>query len=330
MDDLNARILNLQNSISVADAQKAVRAVNRLITARDFLGASDALDAAVRAWNQTQQGTYPPFDNLRLTIQAAVELSQGREISRFDPKADVVNAFIKNARDALAEGRLADAAQNVKDALAVAPNYGEAKVLQLQIKKQTDPAGFQKDAAAQIATYLKMSTERGNVEGQKTAYLALLEYSRLDPKFAAQTRSTIQELEYTLGLARRPATPQQVARSAALVRQANQVQQQGTTDAWQAALDLLKQALQVNPDNTDAVRLDGLIRTKIGSTALAALSPTDTQVYNQAFSLFLSGAYQDAYNRVLQIWDDPRAPKNRTYAPLQRLKKRLEVQLNIS
>jgi len=329
-DDLNGRILNLQNSISVADAQKAVTAINRLITAKDFLGASDALDAAVRAWNQTQQGTYPPFDNLRLTIQAAVELSQGREIARFDPKADVVNAFIKNARDALADGRLGDAAQNVKDALVVAPNYGEAKVLQLQIKKQTDPVGFQKDAATQIATYLRMSTERGNIEGQKTAYLALLEYSKLDPKFAAQTRGTIQELEYALGLARRPATPQQVARSAALVREANLVQQQGTAEAWQQALDLLKQALQVNPDNTDAVRLDGLIRTKMGSTALAALSPADTQVYNQAFSLFLSGAYQDAYDRVLQIWDDPRAPKNRTYAPLLRLKKRLEVQLNIS
>jgi hypothetical protein len=203
-------------------------------------------------------------------------------------------------------------------------------VLQLQIKKQTDPAGFQKDAAAQIATYLKMSSDRGNVEGQKTAYLALLEYSRLDPRFAAQTRGTIQELEYSLGLARRPATPQQVASSADLVRQADQIQQQGTAEAWQRALDVLKQALQVNPDNTDAVRLDGLIRTKMGSTALAALSSVDTQVYNQAFSLFLSGAYQDAYDRVLQLWDDPRAPRNKTYAPLLRLKKRLEVQLNIS
>ncbi len=329
-DDLNARILKLQNDISVANAQKAIASINRLITAGDYLGASDALDAGVRAWNQTQSDTYPPFDNLRLTIQAAVELSQGRVIARFDPKADVVNAFIKNARDALAAGRLADAAQNVKDALAVAPNYGEAKVLELQIRKQTDPAGFQREAAAQIATYLRMSTERGNIEGQKTAYLALQDYSKLDPKFAAQTRATIQELAYTLGFQRRPPTADQVARSAALVRQANQVQQQGSAEAWQRALDLLKQALQVNPNNADAVRLDGEIRKNMGSTALAALSPADTQVYNQAFTLFLSGAYQDAYDRVLQIWDDPRAPRNKTYAPLLRLKKRLEVQLNIS
>jgi tetratricopeptide (TPR) repeat protein len=284
----------------------------------------------VRAWNLNQESSYPPFDNLRLTIQAAVELSQGREISRLDAKADVVNAFIRNAQDNLAAGKLADATQNVKDALAVAPNYGAAKVLQLMIKKQTDPAGFQRDATAQIDSYMKMGADPSNIEGQKTAYLALLDYSKLDPKFAAQTRGTIQELEYSLGLARRPPTAQQVAQSNALVQRANVAQQQGTPEAYQGALGLLKQALQINPENTDAVRLDGLIRTKMGSTALGALSPADTQGYNQAYSLFLSGAYQDSYDRVLAIWGDPRSPRNKTYGPLLRLKKRLEVQLNIS
>jgi tetratricopeptide (TPR) repeat protein len=241
-----------------------------------------------------------------------------------------VNAFIKNAQDNLAAGKLTDATQNVKDALVVAPNYGTAKVLQLQIKKQTDPAGFQKDAKEQIATYMKMGADSSNLEGQKTAYLALQDYSRLDPKFAAQTKETIKELEYTLGLARRPPTAQQVAQSNALVQRANETQQQGTQAAYQGALDLLKQALQINPDNTDAVRLDGLIRTKMGSTALAALSSADTQSYNEAYSLFLSGAYQDAYEKLMLIWNDARSPRNKTYGPLLRLKKRLEVQLNIS
>jgi hypothetical protein len=329
-DEINGQIVNLQNKLSVDAAQKAVTAINKLIVVKDFLGASDSLDTAVRAWSQNQEASYPPFDNLRLTIQAAVELSQGREISWLDAKADVVNAFIKNAQDNLAAGKLADATQNVKDALAVAPNYGAAKVLQLMIKKQTDPAGFQKDAMAQIATYMRMGADTSNIEGQKTAYLALLDYSKLDPKFAAQTRGTIQELEYALGLARRPPTAQQIAQSTALVQQANVLQQQGTQEAYQGALDLLKQALHVNPDSTDAVRLDGLIRTKMGSTALAALSPADTQAYNESYSLFLSGAYQDAYDKVMGIWNDARSPRNKTYGPLLRLKKRLEVQLNIS
>jgi hypothetical protein len=328
--DINKGILDLQNRISVANAQRAVTAINKLIATKDFLSASDALEAAVRSWSQNQEGTYQPFENLSATIKAAVELSQGREISPLDAKADVVNAFIRNAQDNLSAGKLGDASRNVNDALAVAPNYGAAKVLLLKIKKQTDPQGFQRDAAAEVKTYMTMGADRGNIEGQKTAYLALLDYSKLDPKFAAQTRGMIQELEYTLGLARRPPTAQQIAQSNDLVQRANAAQQQGSPEAYQSALDLLKQALQVNPENTNAVRLDGLIRTRMGSTALTALSNADTQAYNQALSLFTSGAYQDSYDAVMKIWSDPRSPRNKTYGPLIRLKKRLEVQLNIS
>ena len=327
-DEINNRIVRLRNKISVENAQKAVAMINSLITAKDFAGALDSLNAAVRAWDQPDT-PYPPFENLRLIIQAAVELSQGREISRLDPKADVVNAFIKNAQDNLAAGKLSDASQNAEDALAVAPNYGTAKVLLLRIKKQTDPAGFQKDALAQIATYLSMAADKSDRQGQKTAYLALLDYSRLDPKFADQLQKTIQELEYTLGLARRPATQEQKDQANALVRQASLTQQQGTQDAYHNALDLLKLALKANPDSADAIRLDGLIRTKMLPTALAALSAADTQLYNHAYSLFLSGGYQEAYDRVEQIWEDARSPRNKTYEPLQWLKKRLEVQLNL-
>ena len=328
--DLQQKIATLKNSIAVGNAQKAIAAINMKFNARDYLGASDSLDAAERDWSQAQEGTYPPFDNLRLNIQNALQLSAGRDISRLDPKADVVNTFIKYAQDSLAAGRLADAAANVNDALAVAPNYGAAKVLELMIKKQTDPVAFQKDASAQIATYMKMATETTNPAGQKMAYLALLDYGRLDPKFSAQTKTAIQELEYDLKLRRRPATPQQIAEANQLVQRAAQVQQQATQEAYQQALGLLKQALQVNPESAEAVRLDGEIRTKMGSTALAALSTPDTQKYKQALSLYIAGAVQEAYDIVLGLWNDARAPRNRTYDQLQKLKKRCEVALNIS
>ena len=328
--DLQRKIAALKNSIAVGNAQKAIGAINVKFNARNYLGASDSLDAAERDWSQTQEGTYPPFDNLRFNIQNALQLSAGRDISRLDPKADVVNTFIKYAQDSLAAGRLADAEANVNDALAVAPNYGAAKVLELMIKKQTDPTAFQKDASAQIALYMKMATETTNPVGQKTAYLALLDYSRLDPKFSAQTRTAIQELEYDLKLRRRPATPGQIAEANQLVQQAAQVQQQATPEAYQQALGLLKQALQVNPDSAAAVRMDGEIRTKMGSTALAALSTADTQKYKQALRLYIAGVYQDAYDIVLGMWNDARSPRNRTYDQLQKLKKRCEVALNIS
>lgn len=327
---LRTLILGLKSSIANANAQRALVVIDQRLNARDFLGASDALEAAQRDWDQTQSGPNPSFEIRRFNIQNALQISQGRDISRLDPKADVVNTFIKYAQDAMAVNRLAEAEQNVNFALAVAPNYGAAKVLALMIKKQTNPLAFQKEATAQIADYMKLAADRTNLQGQKTAYLALLDYARLDPAFAAQTRNTVLELEFDLGLKRRPATLQQVAQSNQLVRQANALLQGGSPDAYPQELELLKQALQINPDNRDAISLDGQIRIRMGSTALASLSPVDTQKYKQARNLYLSGAYQDAYDVVMSLWDDPKSPRNRTYGELQRLKKRCEVALNIS
>ncbi len=180
-DDMAAGIVKLRSAIAVANAQKAIAAVNQLLAAKDFLGASDALDAAARDWGQSQSETYPPFDSLRQNIQNAVELSQGRDISSLDPKADIVNGFIKSAQDNLAAGKLTAATQNVNDALAVAPNYGTAKVLKLLIQKQTNPVKFQADAASQMALYTSMAKSAVS-EDQRTAYNALLDYSKLDPE----------------------------------------------------------------------------------------------------------------------------------------------------
>jgi hypothetical protein len=326
--ELRAAILGLRTSIANATAQKWLAEIDKRLNARDYLGAYDALDAAQKDWAQTfPSDPNPSFEIRSINIQNALQISQGRDISRVDPKADVVNTFIKYARDAMASNRLIEAQQNVNFALAVAPNYGAAKVLALQIKKQTNPAAFQKEAAAQIIEYMKLAADTANIQGMKTAYTALLDFARLDPAFEAQTRNTVRELEYNLGLKRRPATAQQIRDSNDLVRQANAAQQQGTPEAYQQALDLLKQALGINPDNRDAITLDGQVRIRIGSTALTALSPVDTQKYKQALNLYLSGDYQTAYDIVQSLWDSPR---NRTYGELQRLRKRCEVALNIS
>ena len=91
------------------------------------------------------------------------------------------------------------------------------------------------------------------------------------------------------------------------------------------ALRLLREAQAIIPQYTNAVRLYGIISEKQGNLPPSALSDADDKAYKQAYSLFLSGAYQDAYDKVMTIW-----PSNKNYGPLLRLKKRLEVQLNIS
>ena len=93
-----------------------------------------------------------------------------------------------------------------------------------------------------------------------------------------------------------------------------------------AALDLLKQAIQVNPENTAASRLYGQIVQKRDSLPVAALSAADKAKYDQAYTLYTNGSYQSAYDLVLEIW---KTTRNQGYASLKFLKKKLEVTLNI-
>ena len=80
--------------------------------------------------------------------------------------------------------------------------------------------------------------------------------------------------------------------------------------------------------NAAARNANNLVASKEASAAITQLSGTDQQKYNQAYSLYTKGAYQDALDMVNAIWNDPRSPRNKTYGPLQRLKSRIENKLS--
>lgn len=325
---LSATIDNLMNTLAIDKANKAIANINQLVASKAFLKASDALSTAENDWNSSHTETYKPFDAIKESIQNALALSLGRDISPLDPKAQYVNGFLDSAQKNLNAGRLALAKQNVNDALAAAPNYGKAKVLLLQIQKQTDPKAFDTAAAQQIALYMANARDATNKQGQSDAYNALLDYSTLDPKFAAQLKSTIQELEYELGIVARPASAAQKAQANDLAAQAVAQAQLGTVEGYAAAFDLINRALKIDPSNAAARNANNLVASKEASAAITQLSIADQQRYNQAYSLYTKGAYQDALDIVNAIWNDTRSPRNKTYGPLQRLKSRIENKLS--
>jgi TolA-binding protein len=175
---------------------------------------------------------------------------------------------------------------------------------------------------------MKMATGAKTKEDQTTAYNALNDYSSLDPKFAAQTRQTVLELAYSLNVIPRPASAKAIAESNDLVQQADLLQQQGTPESYQSALKVLTEALNKNRNNRKADELITVVQAKIQSTAVSVLSPRDAQRYKQALGLYLSGAYQEAYDIIRSLWDS--SPTNSKYPDLIRLRKRCEVALNIS
>jgi hypothetical protein len=327
--DLKKGILKKQAENADKKVRDALPGIDKKVALGDYLGASDDLEKAQATWDAAQTGSTNPYLEIRReNIQNALQGTAGVELSRLDPKADVVNTFVKYARDNLAKNRIAEAEQNVNYALNVAPNYRAARVLALTIKKTTDPSAFKAAAAQAIAKYIKDATDAKSKDDLIAAYNGLNDYASLDPKFAADTKNIRDELAYSLNYKPRPPSAKDVAESNDLVQQADQLQQQGTAEAWQAALKVLTQALAKNRNNKNAGALITLIQDKIRNVAQGGFSAEDGQKYRQALGLYLSGAYQDAYDKVRELWDSNQT--NKRIPDLIRLRKRCEVALNIS
>lgn len=324
-DELAAKINKLNLATITAGAQKNEADIRALINKPDYPAAKDRLDAALAAW-PSNLGTYQPYIDLQQQIQNGLAATQGLTFDRRDPRADVVNAFLNASQVNLTALKLNEAAQNVADALTVAPNYGAARVLELKIRRQTDPAVFQKAADSEITAYRKLATEsadRGQLNG---VYLALLSYSSLDATFKVQLAPLIQELRYKLNIEPRPATPQQIAQADSLLRQARTIAQQGTEQSYQQALALIAQVSDIIKLYPPAVTLSQQIAAQRVAATPDRLGAAAQERYNQAWSLYLSGAYSDAYTIVQDLWNNT---NNQPYVPLQQLKKRLEVALHI-
>jgi TolA-binding protein len=238
-----------------------------------------------------------------------------------------VNALLASSQANLTASRFNDALQNVTDALTVAPNYGAARVQMLRIRRaSTDRASFQKEAQVQIDRYREIANGSTNHSELSSVYLALLSYSSLDAVFKAQLAPLIQELKYKLGIEQRPPTPQQIAQANELVRRARALAQQGTEESYKQAVDLLTKVSAIIPLYDPARELSQEIAAQRVEATPDRLGAAAQGRYNQAWSLYLSGALDEANVIVEDLWKNP---NNQPYVPLQQLRAFLMRDLHI-
>jgi hypothetical protein len=320
------QIATLRTDSAIANADKDLARIDQKVKARDFLGASDALEAAQRAWDQAQPGNQNlSFAVRKANIQLALQVTGESDLSRMDPKGDAVNTFLKYAMDALTAGRLKDAEQNVNYALTVAPNFRAAKVVALKIKKQRNKDTFAADAKAQIDAYRRMAQDTSNTEGMRVAYNALRDYADLDPAFAKSLQDVLNKLEANLFPFGRPPTPTEIAQVNDLVQRARNAAQPGTDEALNEADRLLAAAFKIDQNNAVARALSTEILKRRNRTDANKITPADIAEFKQAQSKYWSGAYQDAYDIVNKLLAS--SPANQRYVELIKLKRRCEVAL---
>ena len=132
------------------------------------------------------------------------------------------------------------------------------------------------------------------------------------------------ELEYQLGLKIRPPDPVVLAQSTSLVGQARGIFDQGEPDLFASAVTLLDQALELNPNNTQAITLKDRIQLSSGASTRTVLTTSDQAQFRRAEQAYIDGEYFEALRLVTLLL---RNETNASYPPLIDLKRKIDSRI---
>lgn len=293
-----------------------------------FGDAESVLVEARERWNSVneEENTEVQFW-LRLT-QSALNLQGDRDLLETDPLFRPLAGYLSLAFDAFERAEeereagnieqsselLTRAEQNIQAVVSARPFNQEARVLSLRITQLTNPEEFPEIFEQRYEQALALS-ESDALEALNDLY----DLQEINPQYPGIQQS-IERVEIAAGIREAPVDQAALNRSEQLVTQARQIWQPGDRDSAERAQQLLQEAIDLNPENRNAITLLDDVRLDLGSTAVATLSSTGLQQLRQAENLFLDGSIGRAIVIVERLWQDE---DNRRYPPLADLRSRL-------
>ena len=332
--DLQEEIRSAQNEIVVAEVRELLTTARADYTRGDFSSALAVVTEADELWKLTNTTENQEISRLRDRISLATSLSQERNLSEYDPLYSTLRQFLNLARLDVEEGtrlyqngnensallRFSNAESNITNVLSVKPNNFEARILQIRISQVVDEEEFPELFARKFTDTVDLIERTTSISELSNALTELQVLASINPNYPGLQQRIVQ-LEIQLGIRPNPLTQARVAESNRLLNQARSLSANTNDEATLgAALNLLQQALELNPDNTQAQILADTIRIRLGGEASFSLSIADTQRFQQAEQLFLAGSFSEAYAITQQLLQ---SATNQRYPPLLSLNDRI-------
>jgi tetratricopeptide (TPR) repeat protein len=213
---------------------------------------------------------------------------------------------------------LSRARQKTEEIKLVFPVNQEASILQLRIDQVTDPGSF--NALFRDRFNSDMSSIRQFRSAE--AYADLQDLAAINPRYPG-IQAALTEAEILLGLRPPPPDPADLAQSRELTRQAQALvdASANSPSAMELALETLNQALDLDPNNEQAIALKNIVVPLTHGTAQNILSSEAEQEYQRALQELQQGRYIIALDIVQRLLQDPR---NKNNAKLLELRRRAE------
>ena len=325
-------IPRLYDEIQVAENNLVVRQVREYLTTGksnysqgNFPAAQAILIKAQSRWSDTNVEPNPEVEYWLTLTQTALSVTSGRIIAATDPLYTEMSQFLNQAQSDFQRAKTeydsgnrtdADfyfnkAEQSILYVQQFFPFNEKARVLNLRISQYRDPEQFDEIFGNDLRTARNLISTN-----PQAAYIDLKDLEAIYPQYPG-LQAAITEAEYASGIKVRPPDPAKIARSNELYDLAYSIVSRNIRSEFNVALSYLDEAISLNPENNDAIRLKDRIATDVGGTAVVVMSNTDQQLYNEAVSEFTSGNYLKARIIVENLLNDPDNQRNPKLLDLQ-------------
>jgi hypothetical protein len=236
---------------------------------------------------------------------------------------NIANDYYNKGKMAIANGNkveaelcFSNAKIKLREVQTVYPLNQEASLLTLRIDQVVDPAAFN--------DYFKRKVDGAKNDykdpsKQQAVYTEILDLYEINPSYPG-LKDFIYNVEIELGIRVRPPDRTAINKSNSLTKQAEQVFNSGRRNeiSLNSALQLVNQALEANPDNTDAQILKDRISTALGGTGTAVLPAVAEKKYQQAVQELQKGNILEAYTIVSELMSNKSYSKSSKVIDLQK------------
>ena len=250
----------------------------------------------------------------------ALSLKTGRTIAPTAPLypemsqlLNIANQYYNEGKSLLASGKSREAKksfesakQKLREVQTVYPLNQEASLLTLRIDKLIDEKAFTEYFTRKVEN---AKSEYLDKSKQQTVYAELLDLYEINPSYPG-LKDFIYNVEIALGIRVKPPDTSALRRSTQLTAEAAKVYEADSRNeiSLNSALQLINQALEANPDNTEAQILKDRISTSLGGTGTAVLPANAEKLYQQAVQELQKGNTIQAYAIVSGLME------NKTYS----------------
>jgi len=333
---IDSRISDLQNRILQEENKEVIRFVRENVNNGKSLylqglyaQSEVVLLRAESRWYTTNTEPNNEINYWMNLVRAALSVESGRTIEETEPLYAEMTQFLNLAynnfqagKDRIEAGNKAEglalldkADQNLNEILIPMPLNQQASVLKLKIQQLKDPELFK----VTFDEKFKSAVSRIKREPD-TAYIDLKDLSAIQPDYPG-IKKAIYDAEILLGIRRPPPNLAALAESRDLYNKAFAIVEGNVRSQFPVALTQLDRAIELNPENQNAITLKDRIQLDAGGQATAVLSSAANALFKSAEEKYINGDYFEAYAIVQQLLGDK---KTASYPPLLDLKRRIE------